>query len=237
MEQMDYWRLCDEVSVVQAALLMLDLNPASYTNIMSPGCMYDNEIKKNFSALLSALSHAILGGRLPASIRREAWEKGWDEEPGSGGKLAKNLNIFPDQNEFPEEAFGPIHRGVIYRATPDWNLTTVLVEDLLVWLKGRGFNKGFFFPQAEAAPDYLDKSNENYAPKLAAAIRAWEAVSTDPELIRGKTVKQALLKWLRKNADQYGLTKDDGNPNEQGIEEISKISNWDSKGGAPKTPG
>jgi hypothetical protein len=55
--------------------------------------------------------------------------------------------------------------------------------------------------------------------------------------MKGKTVKQALLKWLRKNADKFGLTKDDGNPNEQGIEEIAKISNWDTKGGAPKTPG
>ena len=45
-----------------------------------------------------------------------------------------------------------------------------------------------------------------------------------------------MMKWLRRHADQYGLTKDDGNPNEQGIEEIAKIANWDSKGGAPKTP-
>jgi hypothetical protein len=54
--------------------------------------------------------------------------------------------------------------------------------------------------------------------------------------MHGTTAKQAMMKWLRRHADQYGLTKDDGNPNEQGIEEIAKIANWDSKGGAPKTP-
>jgi len=107
---------------------------------------------------------------------------------------------------------------------------------LRVWLKGRGFKSGFFFPQATEEPDFLDPKNENYAPKLAAAIGAWQAVNAEPKLTSGKTVKQALLKWLRQNADQFGLTKDDGNPNEQGIEEIAKISNWEPKGGAPKTP-
>jgi hypothetical protein len=42
---------------------------------------------------------------------------------------------------------------------------------------------------------------------------------------------------LRQHANKFGLTKDDGNPNEQGIEEVAKIANWDTKGGAPKTPG
>ena len=51
-----------------------------------------------------------------------------------------------------------------------------------------------------------------------------------------KTVKQALVIWLRQNANRFGLTKEDGNPNEQGIEEVAKIANWDATGGAPKTP-
>jgi hypothetical protein len=29
------------------------------------------------------------------------------------------------------------------------------------------------------------------------------------------------------------LGKEDGNPNEQGIEEVAKIANWDIRGGAP----
>jgi hypothetical protein len=72
---------------------------------------------------------------------------------------------------------------------------------------------------------------------LAATIEAWKAVTADEELRRGKSVKQALAVWLRQHANEFGLTKDDGNPNEQGIEEIAKIANWDIRGGAPKTPG
>ena len=42
---------------------------------------------------------------------------------------------------------------------------------------------------------------------------------------------------MLKNADQFGLIKEDGTSNKQGIEEIAKIANWNIKGGAPKTPG
>ena len=62
-------------------------------------------------------------------------------------------------------------------------------------------------------------------------------MSGDPELRKGKSVKQALDVWLRQHANEFGLTKEDGNPNEQGIQEVAKIANWETKGGAPKTPG
>jgi hypothetical protein len=104
-------------------------------------------------------------------------------------------------------------------------------------LRSCGFKTGFFFPEPQQMePDYLNALHEHYSPKLAAAIEAWRAVSADPKLRVGKTVKQALVVWLRQNANKFGLTKEDGNPNEQGIEEIAKIANWDAKGGAPKTP-
>jgi hypothetical protein len=87
------------------------------------------------------------------------------------------------------------------------------------------------------SPNYLSEFHPSYSAKLAAAIEAWKAVSGDTELRRGKSVKQALIVWLRQHANEFGLTKEDGNPNEQGIEDVAKIANWDTKGGAPKTPG
>jgi hypothetical protein len=55
-------------------------------------------------------------------------------------------------------------------------------------------------------------------------------------LLEGKTPKQALTKWLRENASRYGLSGDDGAPNETGIEEVAKVANWQPSGGAPRTP-
>lgn len=72
--------------------------------------------------------------------------------------------------------------------------------------------------------------------KLAAAVKAWEAVSTDPSRLRGKSPKQALEQWLLENAKNLGLTNRDGQPNRTGIEEICKVANWKPEGGATPTP-
>ncbi len=202
---MNFWRLSDEFSVVQAALLIVDLSPEEFPYVMT---WEKHDWPENFAAAFSALSHAICGERLPAT-----------------------LHYITGMNALGEMMADGEH--------PDWNKSTIKIEDLKKWLSSRGFTTGFFFPEVEKddCPHYLDTGNKNYSAKLGAAIGAWQAVNANSVLIKGKTVKQALLKWLRKNADQFGLTKDDGSPNEQGIEEIAKISNWDTKGGAPKTPG
>jgi hypothetical protein len=198
MDPLDYWRLCDELSVVQAALLIIGEDPSHFQDIV------DNEAPQKrppgYDAVKAALTNALRGKRLPGKI-------------------------FMAEDQYGNDLGA------------DWNNSTVTVEDLRVWLSSRGIETGFFFPRHEAGPDYLSHRHPNYSPKLGAAIEAWKAVSGSADLRRGKSVKQALDIWLRQHANEFGLTKDDGNPNEQGIEEVAKIANWDPKGGAPKTPG
>jgi len=67
-------------------------------------------------------------------------------------------------------------------------------------------------------------------------VRAWNEVTSDPAASNGKCPKKALEIWLRKHANEYGLTNKDGNPNQQGIEEICKVANWRLSGGATPTP-
>jgi len=219
MEGLDYWRLCDELSVIQAALLIVGEDPAgTQENIRHWSA---SSRPNGYDASFAALTHAVIAGRLKATIRRSARELGWQEYPDDDESVAK------DDRKIQ----------IVFKINPDWDLTTVTVEDLRTWLRGRGITTGFFFPEELASADYLNPRDAQYAPKLAAAIGAWEAVKKEPELMKGRTAKQAIAIWLRRNAAQYGLTKEDGKPNEQGIEEVSKIANWDTKGGAPKTPG
>jgi hypothetical protein len=82
-------------------------------------------------------------------------------------------------------------------------------------------------------PGYLDPVNPRYAPKLAAAVMAWQAV-TDAGNV---SPKQALTKWLNENALRLGLSSEDGVPIQAAIEDVAKVANWETKGGAPKTPG
>ena len=197
IDAFDYWRLCDALTVVQAALLIVGEDPSSTQDYI------ENWEPSNrpayYDAAKAALVHAINGKRLSANIIETMDDKG----AVSG---------------------------------PDWSRTTVSVEDLRVWLKSRGLERGFFFSAPKAGPVYLSADHSNYSSKLAAAIQSWQAVSENPNLRQGKSVKQALVIWLRQHAIEFGLTKDDGYPNEQGIEEVAKIANWDTKGGAPKTP-
>jgi len=67
-------------------------------------------------------------------------------------------------------------------------------------------------------------------------VRAWNEVTADPTALNGKTPKKGLEIWLRKHANEYGLTGKDGNPNELGIEEICKVANWKLGGGGSPTP-
>lgn len=120
-----------------------------------------------------------------------------------------------------------------FEGTTDIERSSVDRDSLTDWLLSRGIRSGFFFPTPTDAPDYLDPKNPRYAPKLAAAVRAWQSI-VDPG---GKHPKQALAKWLREHAAEFGMTDDEGKPNETGIEEAAKVANWQPGGGAPKTPG
>jgi hypothetical protein len=100
----------------------------------------------------------------------------------------------------------------------------------------RNFADGFFVSAGTEVDKLADVSGEFYAPKLAAAVRAWNEVAADADALNGKTPKKALEIWLRKHANEYGLTNKDGNPNELGIEEICKVANWKPAGGASPTP-
>ena len=195
MEALDYWRLCDELSVIQAALLILGKDPSELQDFVETNSPQDRPA--GYDAIQTALVNAIFAKHLRGRIG------------------------YTDESEYQMS----------------WHATTISVEDLKVWLKSKGITTGFFFPNEPSGPDYLAKSHPNYSAKLAAAIEAWQAVSLSADARRGKSVKQALVVWLRQHANEFGLTKEDGNPNEQGIDEVAKIANWDMKGGAPKTPG
>ncbi len=117
-----------------------------------------------------------------------------------------------------------------------WTATTFNVEDLKSLLKTRNFIGNFFFQKTSEVASYLDQNSIYFAPKLAAAINAWQKVTSDISLLDGKTPKQAIEKFLRENASQYGLTLENGNPNQTAIEEICKIANWNPQGGVAKTP-
>jgi len=202
MENFDHWRLCDDISVFQAIMLILGYDPANHSSREIEGSTtYDPP--KGYGSLKTALVNGLLNGKIQGNP--EFYQDGYD-----GAPAADLLSI---------------------------DYATVNVESLKEFLSSKNYYPSFFFPEGVVAEEYVNPQNAFYASKLAAAVNAWKFVTSEPDKhLNGKTPKMALEKWLRENANQYGLTKDDGSPNETGIQEICKIANWKPGGGANKTP-
>jgi hypothetical protein len=204
LTSLDYWRLCVELTIIQASLLVSGHDPSS-TQAYVEGW----EINKRPSGYEGA----------KAALFRALELK--DIEGFYSKQVEYNMN---------GEPVGHIDGSI------DLQASTVNVDSLKLWLRGRGINTGFFFPGNEDAPDYLDPKHPRYSRKLAASVTAWMKMEEGDGLLKGKSVKQSLEKWLRVNAAQYDLCDGEGKPNEKGIEECAKVANWQQKGGAPKTP-
>jgi hypothetical protein len=193
VEPIDYWKLCSQYSMVQAALLTCGYDPHDYG--------YDVRrhvnIPKGYVAVRSALEDAVLTGRLKATLRQ----------------------LFNDDGE---------------PCGLDLDATMINVSDLADFLKSSGFEAPFFDRPSNSQTSL--PGGPQYPPKLAAANKAWAAVTANPGLLIGRSPKQALEKWLSENAADLQLLNRDGTINRTGIEEICKVANWKPSGGATPTP-
>jgi hypothetical protein len=125
--------------------------------------------------------------------------------------------------------------------------TTIQLDDLKEWLVSRGFKSGFLFEGDNINkndPDYLNPNHPRYAPKLAASVKAWLAMSDD-NLLHKKTPIQAMSDWLESRYKEFDLIHKQtnekagykkGDINSGAIKEAAKVANWNQEGGAPKTP-
>lgn len=114
--------------------------------------------------------------------------------------------------------------------------TLIRVEDLDRFVRNAGHICETFARGSETMSRYTCKNAAYRSKKLEAANKAWEAITANPALLRGKSPKQALQKWLTEHAEELGLLNRDGRPNQTGIEEICKVANWKPEGGATPTP-
>jgi hypothetical protein len=240
MEELDYWRFCEELSIVQASLLVVGEDPscAGYTE--------DQEIQ-NRPQGYEAAKTAICGG-LKNFVRYEKEGSEFERKADyMREECSQSYGISEEDDQYLMSLLNRAISGTLVQQTEydingnslgfldgtvDLDRSMVNVESLKQWLRLKGFTTGFFFPEPIATMDFLDPLNQRYAPKLAASVKAWQAVTDAGK----RSPKRALDKWLREHAAEFGLTNEDGKPIENAIEECSKVANWNAKGGATKTP-
>ncbi|EJF93830.1 hypothetical protein MEE_01430 [Bartonella elizabethae F9251 = ATCC 49927] len=205
-DSLELWRLSKKLTISQAALLIAGLNPGK--------CRFVNKI-----------------------------------EPEKGDIYEDNVLLSLENTaNFRAAYYAIVQAGKDHRLTIEWSYynfqdfidadsSHVPVKDLKKWLSSCGQRPAFFFPKGDSHEikdqkyAFQDKNHPHYAPKLAAAVAAWEAVSKSGPI---KTVKGTLAQWLEQNADQYDLrNKKNGKLKSDAIEQISIIANWKPTGGAP----
>lgn len=206
MADIDYWlkhwRLVDEFTIVQAALLIANEDPSSDQYHIEEWS--SDQRPTGYEAAKAGLLNAVVSGKLKAKIVNTV-------ELVDLHAADESITILPNAKENGQIN---IHKTVISG------------DAIRAYLLERGFRTGFFFEHQHNNSFAQDPKSAFFAPKLHAANKAWEAVTNDPKRLRGKSPKQALDKWLNENAKEYGLLKKDGSINKFAIEEISKIANW-----------
>jgi hypothetical protein len=223
---LSYWQLCEELSVIEAALLIIGKDPAKFEYVES--WSVENR-PQGYEAIKKALINAVMAGKLKAKVRYVAYEsKGY----------VTTLRLLDS-----EEIRKIDEKDIAFSRHPDIATTTIDVPDLKRWLTERNFKSDFFLntpistAKDDSLPLYLDKNHPCYSPKLAAAINAWLAASQDKKCLSREELPSCYIEsYLKRHAAEFELIKKDGTLNSLGIEEIKKVANWNSKGGARKTP-
>lgn len=240
MTDLNHWLLADVYTVHQAALLQLGDDPG------------DSLRSRGYDATLHAFKQAVINGKLKASKRHSASERGWaetsysyDVEPDELAATTVNL----DDSDWGTPVPGPNHRqdftaryGITYHPELDLDLTTVTFEDVRAWLATRGQTTGFFFdnmPVVTATVSRPPKGDPLFAFKLEAAILAQAALVAELNVngnLGGKTMSDWLDQWLTERRHDLGLAHPDGSRNTNAIEQCTAVVN-PKRGGPAITPG
>ena len=145
MEDIDRWRLCGELTVIQAALLTVGIDPTGTQELVEK--WKPDERPPGYEAIRTAIKNALRDGAIEGTRvpRYEIDINGYpyEEIEGSVDVTASEVEVESLKAWFLRSDYRPV-------------FFFPLEEDE---------------PVKEDEPDYLDSGNTRYAPKLAAAVR------------------------------------------------------------------
>ncbi len=120
MDSLDYWRLCDELNIIQAAHLLIGMVPGEVEAMFAGGSELTGKSRSKYiidlNAAQTAITNALRRGSIQGNIVPNTE---FDINGNSIGFVVGTIN--------PEES-------------------QLEVASLKRWLAERGFTTGFFFP-------------------------------------------------------------------------------------------
>jgi cytochrome c5 len=178
MEDVDFWRLCDELTVYQAAHLLIGVMPGEVEAMEAMGSDLVPRDRARYTKNLAAAQAAIANGLKNYKKYCEACEEAnramaaahyepgaYDEHDEHGLALMLRRSIVGELIPLYETDING-NQAWPMPGTIDCDKSTVDVDSFKRWLKSRGFTTGFFFPEgSDDSPDYLDPRTPALCPQ------------------------------------------------------------------------
>ena len=211
----DLWRLCEEFTLIQAALLIIGCDPASEFSYCEKWKVHERPT--GYEAAKQGLS---------AGLRRS---------------LIKGEHCGLPETDFNGNEIGEVpgttdpERSTVERGS--------LVEWLRSRGMNKGFF--FPAAAHTTGPDYLDPNHARYVAPMAAAVRAWLAMEDENLLLKKtpKAAMTAWIESRYKELGQFHENDNPkngtkaGDINKSAVDRAASFANWLPGGGATKTPG
>lgn len=240
IDSLFFWRLHDEMTVPNAAILMVGGDPSEkieeWDEYGNASYFVQKRSYIGYEAASGALKSAIMRGEIEAKVAYGLDDAGQYSPTKSGYKVIASRDLWALLSEASEDPFG-IHETrppVQISREPDWDATSVEVESIKRWLRSKGAADGFFVSASTTAEgdSFADPGHEHFAPELSLAVSAWRGLAAEQRFPRGP--KTAIEGWIDANPDAW---LGDGDLSASAKERIVTLINWRKSGGAPTSGG
>jgi len=254
---MEHWRWCEHLSVMEASMLAVGLNPSVYEPSI-PKRLREGHFHKigssnhtknyfhstRFVPVFRATTYAALNGEISCDFAHHArtiptitvGDRDLDGNPEPDEEsIAYDFLIRSDapvSSNFEISPYGNMRRFYFIKE-PDWERSTVKVDDLKDWMQRRGRRPAFFFPDTnEDSEAFRNPAHEHFSAELDFAVTVWQALLPERKFRSG--VKAAIETWIAANLKAW---QGDEPISGAAKERIATLVNWNKGGGAPKTGG
>ncbi|MBU2962083.1 hypothetical protein KO516_14940 [Citreicella sp. C3M06] len=234
MTPLDFRRRAVDHTVEDATILIVGGDPDQQDQLNDDP--FDNRMVKRtvghsgYTTVFDMLTSAIVSKHLKAVLQYPVYELSRKRCFPDGIILtADQINL---DGADRENEHGELKRFSTTRL-PDWTRSRVATSDIREWLRAISLKSTFFLPESTDI-GFRDRNHPRYSAKLACAVAAWEAIGVPK---RGRSVKQTVAGWVKENGHAYGmgLAGEESARRTQFIEDVAKIVNWETGGGAPKS--
>ncbi|WP_417700684.1 hypothetical protein [Pseudophaeobacter sp.] len=255
--ELEHWRWCEHLSVFDASMLAAGLNPSVYEPSV-PGRLREGDFHKigtsnstqnylqsnAFVPIFRAVTSAALRGDLSCEFAHHArtiptmtyGDRDFDV-PSEGGEdsISYDFLIKSDaqvSSNFEIPTYGGM-RTFYFVKEPDWERSTIKVDEFKDWMRKLGRRPFFFFPDTKDDSDaFRNREHEHFSAELDFAVTVWQALLPKRKFSGG--IKAAIEAWIEENPDAW---QGDDALSGAAKERIVTLVNWNKSGGAPKSGG